>query len=456
MRYCWSHNAYIGQRGQDAAPRSTTSSTTASPTRRGNGNYEIESPNGGTTYIIGNLIHQGANSTNGTIITYGAEGADQRRPAPVRGQQHHRQQPRRLGTVRQQLRPAANALVQNNIFQGVGTPIYNNNATRRPPTGSPPTPTWRTPANYDYHLTASSTGAINAGTAPGTGINGFNMNPIQQYVHPLSYESRPVVSTIDIGCYEYGTPRPCRPCSSVPPPPAARRSTTAVTIPVTLSASSDQHRHRQLRRHRRHRHRRRHRLHPRQRCADLQPRRDHPEHPRHHQQRHAWTRMTRRSSSACPAPANATLGTPTSHTYTIIETMTPADGAVQQRHFQRREATTAVNLTVTLSAASGKTVTVNTAVTGGTATNGTDYTISGTQPDLHGRPDQQERSRSRSPTTRRSRSNETIIVALNSPSNATLGTTTQPHLHHQRQRPDQRAVRQHQLQRQPSPPRRLP
>jgi hypothetical protein len=31
------------------------------------------------------------------------------------------------------------------------------------------------------------------------------MNPTLQYVHPRSSETRPVVGTIDIGCYEYGT-----------------------------------------------------------------------------------------------------------------------------------------------------------------------------------------------------------------------------------------------------------
>jgi hypothetical protein len=96
------------------------------------------------------------------------------------------------------------ALVQNNIMQGVGTPISG------PATD---VTNWVTsnahlqdPASYNFHLTANSTGAINMGTTPGTSINGFNMNPTLQYVHPRSYESRPVVGAIDIGCYEYGTP----------------------------------------------------------------------------------------------------------------------------------------------------------------------------------------------------------------------------------------------------------
>jgi hypothetical protein len=40
----------------------------------GSGSYEIDMPNGGKTYIIGNIIEQGVNSQNSIIITYQEEG----------------------------------------------------------------------------------------------------------------------------------------------------------------------------------------------------------------------------------------------------------------------------------------------------------------------------------------------------------------------------------------------
>ena len=90
---------------------------------------------------------------------------------------------------------------KNNIFQGTGT-VLSGPGTQ--------TTNWPTsnayladPANYDYHLTVSSTGAINHGTTPGTGINGYSMNPTLQYVHPCSYQTRTPIGTIDIGAYEY-------------------------------------------------------------------------------------------------------------------------------------------------------------------------------------------------------------------------------------------------------------
>ena len=36
--------------------------------------YAINLPNGGATYIIGNLIQQGPNNDNSTLISYGEEG----------------------------------------------------------------------------------------------------------------------------------------------------------------------------------------------------------------------------------------------------------------------------------------------------------------------------------------------------------------------------------------------
>ena len=109
------------------------------------------------------------------------------------------------------------------------------------------------------------------------------------------------------------------------------------------------------------------------------------------------------------------------------------------------EATAAVNLPVSLSAASGKTVTVNYSVTGGTAANGTDYTISGTS--LTFNPGETSKNVPITVTNdTTSEGDETIIVGLNTPTNATLGHHHQPHLHDPGQRHPGRAVQHHQQQ----------
>ena len=40
----------------------------------GTSSYAIDAPNGGLTYVIGNLIQQGLNTDNSIVVAYGAEG----------------------------------------------------------------------------------------------------------------------------------------------------------------------------------------------------------------------------------------------------------------------------------------------------------------------------------------------------------------------------------------------
>jgi MYXO-CTERM domain-containing protein len=57
-------------------------------------------------------------------------------------------------------------------------------------------------AGHDFHLLAGSPCA-EAGVDPGMG-DSQSLTPTAQYVHPLSFENRTTVGTIDIGAYELG------------------------------------------------------------------------------------------------------------------------------------------------------------------------------------------------------------------------------------------------------------
>ncbi len=123
-------------------------------------------------------------------------------------------------------------------------------------------------------------------------------------------------------------------------------------------------------------------------------------------------------------PTNAVLGAITTHTYTITDNDLEPTVQFAAAASQGDESVANVNLEVTLSAASGRTVTVDYAATGGTATGGgTDYSISGTQ--LTFSPGQTSQS---VPITvvddALSESAETIEVSLSNAVNAALGATT--------------------------------
>ena len=123
-------------------------------------------------------------------------------------------------------------------------------------------------------------------------------------------------------------------------------------------------------------------------------------------------------------PSNATLGATTVHTYTIQDNDAPPDVEFDAASSSGSEATTPATIAVSLASASESTITVDYAVTGGTATgSGTDYTLaSGTLTFNAGE------------TTKNislalvddlyAESGETVIITLSNPSNANLGATT--------------------------------
>ncbi|MBI4142794.1 peptidoglycan-binding protein [Candidatus Uhrbacteria bacterium] len=120
---------------------------------------------------------------------------------------------------------------------------------------------------------------------------------------------------------------------------------------------------------------------------------------------------------------NAGLGTAT-HTYTITDNDAGGTVGFSSSASSGSEATTAVSLPISLSAAAGQNVTVNYAVTGGTATSGgADFTLAnGTATVTAGA------TTTTIPLTivndSTAEPDETIIITLSSPVNATLGTST--------------------------------
>jgi hypothetical protein len=203
MRYCYSHNTNVGHEVKTRAHTSYILYNRIG-NEGGSGSYEIDVPQGGTTYIIGNQVEQGPYTQNSTIISYKEE-------SPTNSDLHLYVvnntivNDRGSGTfVRVS---AGTALLQNNVFQGGGA-VLNGSATQV--SNYVGNAALANTAIYDYHLTAGSTNCIDKGTVPdpGTGIDGFSLIPACQYVHPCSYQARPVSGVIDIGAYEYFVNQP--------------------------------------------------------------------------------------------------------------------------------------------------------------------------------------------------------------------------------------------------------
>ena len=168
----------------------------------GTDSYEINLPNAGTSYVIGNLIQQGPQTGNSAILDYGSEGAtNPGKDLYVINNTFVND--RGSGTfVSIAGGVTVPAVVKNNIFLGGGTLVSQSTAVlaNNFSTGNP---MLANRAGFDYHLVAGSP-CINAGVDPGTSTGGFSLLPTAQYVHPLNHQPRAAVGTIDIGAYELG------------------------------------------------------------------------------------------------------------------------------------------------------------------------------------------------------------------------------------------------------------
>jgi hypothetical protein len=163
----------------------------------GNSSYAVDIPDGGVTYLIGNLIQQGPNTENSSMVAYAAESASN----PLQQLyvvNNTLVNDRGSGTFLS-IRSGTTARITNNLFVGNGTTIGGpgGNVTNLQ-TNSP---ALLSQGGYDYRLTATSP-ARDVGSDPGS-VNGVALTPLYQYRHNAAREPRPGQGTIDIGAYEY-------------------------------------------------------------------------------------------------------------------------------------------------------------------------------------------------------------------------------------------------------------
>jgi hypothetical protein len=231
FRYNYSHGALVGHLLKSRAAENDIYSNRFSDEATGTSSYAIDLPNGGRSFIIGNLIEKGALAQNPALVSYEEEGAASGNPD------------RELFVINNTMvndlgqgtfvvvagSVTVPAVIKNNIFQGGGSittqagAMLTNNFTGDAKLVDV--------ANYDYHLQAGSP-AIDAGVDPGH-RGSISLTPQDQYVHPSCAEGRTTTgSAIDIGAYEFnGT-------TGIFPPHAPSRCGSARTPSANFSMSN--------------------------------------------------------------------------------------------------------------------------------------------------------------------------------------------------------------------------
>jgi hypothetical protein len=209
FRYNYSHDAHAGHnlksralvnliaynRFSSTAPGQTDSTAAGKPS------YEIDLPNAGTSYLIGNVIHQPASHNNPALVAYGEEGASNPGHELYVVNNTFLNDDSARGTfVMVGSGVSKKVLLQNNIFGGTGSVTNQVGAVEKTNYRSL-APGFVDRANWDLRPTANPL-VVNAGTAPGYAPSGVGLKPGAVYRHRASGVTRPVVGAIDIGAYE--------------------------------------------------------------------------------------------------------------------------------------------------------------------------------------------------------------------------------------------------------------
>ena len=197
LRFSYSHDAITGHLVKSRAMQNFILYNRLTG-ESGTSSLELDLPNGGLSYVIGNVIQQGSLTENSIIVAYGLEGTTN--PNSILYFVNNTVvNTRRTGFFIRVGSGAAPAFVQNNIFAGRGLVI--NQADARLSHNINSGVLFADAGEYDYHLKSESP-ARDLGANTGA-VDGYSLTPIFQYVHPTCFEKRRVTGTaLDAGAFE--------------------------------------------------------------------------------------------------------------------------------------------------------------------------------------------------------------------------------------------------------------
>jgi hypothetical protein len=155
--------------------------------------YEIDLPNGGLAVVVGNLIQKGPKAGNGTLFSWGEEGASNPDKRVFLASNTFVND---FGSGRFVSVAGATLTAHNNLFSGAGT--VSSSGTL-PADNLTDDPLFVDRAHYDYHLLSGSP-AIGKAVDPGM-ADQFSLKPVSAYAHPLLEMARSKVE--DVGAYEF-------------------------------------------------------------------------------------------------------------------------------------------------------------------------------------------------------------------------------------------------------------
>lgn len=235
FRNNYSHDARVGHNLKSRAQTNTILYNRFSSTPPGTAgvtpgqpSYEIDLPNAGSAYIIGNVIEQPSANQNPNMVAYGMEGASNPGQDLYVVNNTFLNDDSSGGTfVLVGASVATPVLLQNNVFAGIG-PLSNQAGALERSNYRSAAPAFVDRAAYDLRPTSGAP-FIDAGSAPGASASGVSLTPTRHYKHLAMSEPRPADGAIDIGAYE---------ASGVTPPDADTLAPTVSFLSPAQGAST--------------------------------------------------------------------------------------------------------------------------------------------------------------------------------------------------------------------------
>ncbi|MDD5298710.1 MAG: hypothetical protein PHU46_17555 [Rhodocyclaceae bacterium] len=183
MTGSYSHHAVVGHLLKSRAKENYISYSRLTDETGGKASYEVDLPNGGTSYLIGNIIEQSATTQNSNIISFGEEGYfwPQNQLYLVNNTIVN---DRTAGGVFLKVAPGTRTVkVYNNIRYGNGATLESSGTGQYAGNVLASANDLELPTAFDYRLRATSS-LVGKATAPGS-ANNVALKPVMEYLHPL-------------------------------------------------------------------------------------------------------------------------------------------------------------------------------------------------------------------------------------------------------------------------------
>jgi hypothetical protein len=198
LRFSYSHDSVRGHEVKSRTRSNRIEYNRLTDEDDGNSSYLIDIPEGGSAYVIGNVLEKGGRADNANAISFAGENPKAQGGGlwVVNNTFYNRLLDATFVANRSKLP----VLVVNNVLGGAPAVLLDGHGTdhhnfRRPESGLV------NAAGYDFQLTAESP-LIDAAADPGN-AESAPLWPQFEYVHPASGRARQRVAALDLGAYEF-------------------------------------------------------------------------------------------------------------------------------------------------------------------------------------------------------------------------------------------------------------